>query len=71
MCKAESCTTAAGFVLRTLKRLWACYKLEGVHTPLRDPLCIRSVCPRVYRKTATLCNRSGQPAPPCLRPGRG
>jgi hypothetical protein len=28
---------AAGFVLRTVKRRQACYKLEGVHTSLRDP----------------------------------
>jgi hypothetical protein len=27
-----------------VKRRQACYKLEGVHTPLRDALYIRSVC---------------------------
>jgi hypothetical protein len=55
MCKAESCTTAAGFLLRTVKRRQACYKLKGVHTPLRDPLCTRSI-PRAYRKTAVSQN---------------
>jgi hypothetical protein len=37
MCKAESCTTAAGFVLQTVKHRQACYKREGVHTSLRHP----------------------------------
>src|SRR5918994_1579652 len=31
--------------LEAVKRLWACYKLEGLHTPLRDALCNRSACP--------------------------
>ena len=32
MCKAESCTTAAGFILLTVKRRRACYKREVVLT---------------------------------------
>ena len=44
LCKAESCTTAAGFVLQTVKRRQACYKLEGVHTPL----CSTPYVPGVY-----------------------
>jgi hypothetical protein len=35
MCKAESCTTAAGFILQTVKRRRAPYKLPGGSAMLR------------------------------------
>ena len=56
LCKAESYTTAAGFVLQTVKRRQACYKLKGVHTPLRDPLCTRSV-PRAVSQNGSIAKR--------------
>ena len=47
----------------------------GVNYPY-IPLCVMPYVPGVYvlgctAKTATLCNSAGQPAPACLRPGRG
>jgi hypothetical protein len=35
MCKAESCTTAAGFILQTVKRRRAPYKLPSGSALLR------------------------------------
>jgi hypothetical protein len=74
MCKAESCTTAAGLIWQTVKRLWACYKREVVRTTFAPTPCTRRLQLYGYmvqRKTATLSNGSVQPAPPCLRLGCG